>query len=272
MQVYSASIPSYIGTVLRYRDLIIQLVTREFHARYRGSALGILWSVLTPVCTVLVFSFVFGVVFKSKWGAGPESEGEFVPILFIGMLLHGIFAESISRAPLLIVGQASYVKKVVFPLELLPVVAVLQALINAAILFGVVLVVSIAIKGSIAMTLPLLPFVLVPYAIFVIGSVLFVSAIGVYLRDLTQLVNIITLVAMFFAPIFYPLTAVPEKYRYLLYLNPLTFTVEEARGVILFGTPPNWIELAIYGAAALAFAWIGLICFQKMRRGFADVI
>ena len=211
---------------------------------------GIVWAIINPILTVLIFSFVFGVVFQARWGIEATSNGEFVIIVLLGMIVHGIFAESLGRAPTLIVGQPAYVKKVVFPLEILPIVAVLHALLNAAIGFTVVVIAYLTMTGHIEATVLLLPIVLLPYVLLIIGVVLFASAIGVYLRDLAQIVNVITMIALFLAPIFYPISAVPERYQLLLYLNPLTFTVEQARNVALFGNIPNWTGLTIYFIAA----------------------
>lgn len=272
MQVHSASLPSLFSALLRYRDLITQLVVREFNIRYRGSILGILWAVITPILTVLVFAFVFGVVFQARWTTAPASNTDFVIIVLLGMLVHGILAEALGRAPTVIVGQAAFVKKVVFPLEVLPVVAVLHSLITATIGIAILLVVNALVNGQMPATMVLLPVVLLPYIVMLTGLVFFVSAFGVYVRDLSQIVSLVTMLTLFLAPIFYPISAVPPRYQYLLYINPLTFTVEQAREVALFGRAPNYAGLAIYSVIAVVVAWLGLIWFQRARRGFADVM
>lgn len=272
MQTHSLSLPSYLATIARYRDLISQLVRREFQSRFRGATLGVLWAVITPLITVLVFAFVFGVVFQAKWGGTQPTTENFVIIVLVGMAVHGILAEALGRAPGAIVSQPAYVKKVVFPLEILPIVVTVNAVLNAAITLLVVLVASAVMNRGLDPTVLLLPIVLLPYIVLIAGVVLFVSAIGVYIRDMTQIVSMVTMLALFLAPIFYPITAVPEQYRYLLYLNPLTFIVEQARLVALFGGMPDWPGLGIYAAAAVLVAWLGYCWFQKARNGFADVI
>jgi len=271
VQVYSASLPNYLATVVRYRDLIGQLVRREFSTRYRGSVLGIFWAVLNPVITVLVFSFLFGVVFRARWGTEPTAPN-FVIIVLVGMIIHGMLAESLGQAPNLVLGRLSYVKKVVFPLEVLPIVTVVTALINAAVGMTVVLAANGVLQGSIVPTVLLLPVVLVPFILLITGIVLFVGAFGVYVRDLTQIVNFLNMITLFLAPVFYPISVVPEQYRVLLFLNPLTFILEQARDVMLFGRLPDWSGLAIYTVIAFGFAWLRLWWFQRARKGFADVM
>jgi len=271
VQVHSAFLPNYIATLVRCRDLIEQLVRREFSSRYRGSVLGVFWAALNPVLTVLVFSFVFGVIFRARWGSESTAPNFFI-IVLLGMIIHGMLAESLSRAPTLILGRASYVKRVVFPLEVLPVVTAVSALINATIALVVVLAANAFMQRSIEPTLLLLPLVLAPFVILIIGIVLFIAAIGVYIRDLSQIVNFITMMALFLAPVFYPLTMVPEKYRPLMFLNPLTLIIEQARDVALFGQLPDWLGLGIYAVVAIGFAWFGFWWFQRIRKGFADVM
>jgi lipopolysaccharide transport system permease protein len=272
MQIHSASLPAYLATIVSYKDLVSQLVRREFSTRYRGSMLGVLWAVVNPILTVLIFSFLFEIIFKARWGSEPNSPGDFAIIALVGMVVHGIFAESLGQAPNVILGRSSYVKRVVFPLEILPIVTVATALLNAAAAMTVVLAAYAILNGGIPLTVLLLPLVLVPFIFLVGGVVLFVSAVGVYLRDLSQIVNFLTMATLFLAPVFYPVSAVPENYRFLLYLNPLTFTIEQAREVALFGHLPDWSGLTIYSVIAFAFAWAGFWWFQRARKGFADVI
>jgi lipopolysaccharide transport system permease protein len=272
MQTRPLSISSYAVTIARYRDLIAQLVRREFQVRFRGATLGVLWAIITPFMTVLMFAFVFGVVFKSRWGGTELSTESFIIIVLVGMALHGILAEALGRAPTAILGQPAYVKKVIFPLEILPIVVTVNAVLNAAITLLVVLTASAIMKGTFEVTMLLLPIVLLPYVVLITGVVLFVSAIGVYIRDMSQIVNLFTMLTLFLSPVFYPISAVPAGYRFLLYVNPLTFIVEQTREVALYGHMPDWSGLAIYAPLAFLFTWLGYCCFQKARNGFADVI
>jgi lipopolysaccharide transport system permease protein len=271
VSAHSVSPTAYVRTVVRHRELIARLVGREFAVRFRGSFLGVLWAIMTPVLTVIVYAFVFGIVFNSKWGDA-TSKSNFVSILMLGIIVHGIFAEAIGRAPSLILGHVNYVKKVIFPLEVLPVMAVVGVLMNATIGLFIVVALNLIVSHEVQPTIVFLPLILLPYLVLITGFVLFLSSIGVYLRDLSHLVGFFVTVSLFMTPIFYPISAVPEPYRQFLYLNPLTFTVEAARAVTLFGAMPNWTGLAIYSGIALICAWIGLYWFQRARNGFADVI
>ena len=240
--------------------------------RYRATNLGVLWTIVSPLITVLMFSFVFGAIFQSRWNGASPSTPDFVIIVLIGMTLHGILAESLGRAPTIIVAQPAYVKKVVFPLEVLPLVTTIGALLNAAIMLAIVLGAAFVISGGFSFTALWLPVVVLPYVVLVAGITLFVSAIGVYIRDMSQITGLVSTATLFLSPVFYPISAVPSKYQFLLYLNPLTFIVEEARNVTLFGREPDWIGTAWYFALASIFTWLGYCWFQKTRNGFADVI
>jgi lipopolysaccharide transport system permease protein len=272
MNSHSASLTDFAVTVWRYWNLISRLIGREFRARYRGSLLGVVWAILTPLLTVLVFTFVFSVVFKTKWGVDKTTNGSFVVILLLGLAINNIFAESISRAPTVIMANVSYVKKVVFPLEVLPVVVVIGSLVNASFSLGIVIVANFFITGIVHSTLLFLPFILAPYLLLVVGVTMFFSSIGVFIRDLSQIVGLLVTILLFMTPIFYPLSSVPEPYRAWLYLNPLTFTIEQARGVSLFGLPPDWTGISLYSAGAVAILAAGLFWFQRTRNGFADVM
>jgi lipopolysaccharide transport system permease protein len=274
MKRHSTSLGAYARTALDHRDLIYRLVSREFTQRFRGSMLGATWAVLTPLLTALIFAFVFGTVFKARWGdlGTGAKHGGFTLIFLTGLVTHGMFAEAIGRAPTLVVSNASYVKKVVFPLEILPVIAACTALINGAIGMGIVVLLNLAMNYTVHPTLLLLPLVLLPYMLLVIGLVLFLAATGVYVRDLSQVVGFVITVTMFMTPIFYPIEAVPSSFRPIIWLNPLTFVVQQARAVTVFGDLPDWGGLALYTLLACGLLWAGFWWFQRTRNGFADVI
>jgi lipopolysaccharide transport system permease protein len=268
----SASLPNYVATLRRSTFVLTQLFQRDFAVRYRGSVGGALWSVVSPLLLLAVYTFMFGVVFESRWGDLPPDKGSFSMLLFAGMLVHGVFAEAASRAPLLVLSQPAYVKKLIFPLEILPVIVVANAVVNAGIGFLLLIVFNLLLGGGLHPALLLLPLVMLPYAVLITGIVLFLSALGVFVRDLAHAIGFIVAVSIFVTPVFYPLTAVPAAYRSLMYLNPLTFIVEQSRALVLFGELPDWGGLILYtGLAILAF-WAGLAWFQRSRSGFADVM
>jgi len=272
MMANSTSLPTYVSTLRRNGFVLTQLIKRDFTLRYRGSVGGILWSVISPLLLLAVYTFMFGVVFQSRWGNLPPEKGTFSMLLYAGMIVHGIFAEVVARAPTLILNQPGYVKKIIFPLEILPLVAVANALIGAGIGFSLLIVFNLLLGGGLHPTLLLLPLVILPYAVLLTGLVLFLSALGVFIRDLTHAIGFVIAISIFITPVFYPLTAVPEPYRPLLYLNPLTFVVEQGRALVLFGDLPDWGGLALYAAISILVLWAGLSWFQRVRRGFADVM
>lgn len=271
-----AAHPASLATVLlslwRNRQLIVQMTRREIAARYKGSVMGMLWSLITPIFMLTIYTFVFSVVFKARWGDSGQGQGEFAIILFAGLIVHAFFAEMLGRAPLLVLGNVNYVKKVVFPLEILPFVTLLSALFHMGVSLVVWLLAYVILIGPPHLTVLYLPLILLPLALLIMGLSWALASLGVYLRDVSQLIGVVTMSLMFLSPIFYPVTALPQTYRYLLYLNPLTTVIEQARAVLYFGASPDFALLAAYLAATCLVAWLGFAWFQKTRKGFADVL
>ena len=272
-QAQPTSLVALIESLLRNRQLIVQMTRREVAGRYKGSVLGLAWSFLTPILMLAVYTFVFSVVFKARWGTdGDESKTQFALVLFVGMIVHGLFAEVLNRAPGLILSNVNYVKKVVFPLDVLPVIAMGAALFHASISLAVLLIAFALFNGYLHWTVIFIPVVLLPLVILTLGVAWILASLGVFLRDVGQTVGIITTMMLFLAPIFYPVTALPEEVRPLIMANPLTFIIEEARGVVILGRMPHWTGLGMYTLVATAVAWAGFAWFQKTRKGFADVL
>jgi lipopolysaccharide transport system permease protein len=256
------------------RSLIGQLTEREVLGRYRGSFLGLLWPFITPLLMLALYTFVFGVVFGGRrWdGSAQTTIGEFAIILFAGLTLHSVCAEMLAQCPKLIRANSNYVKKVVFPLDVLPVVTLGGALFHAMISFVMLLGVQLLLTGRLPLTFLLLPVVLAPFGVMLLGIGWFLTSLGVFLRDIDQVLRPVPMALLFLSPIFYPLDRIPEPFRALLYLNPLTFIVEQTRAVLIWGQMPNWWGLAVYGIVAMTVAALGLWWFQRTRRGFADVL
>jgi lipopolysaccharide transport system permease protein len=272
-EMQSTSPLSLLRSLWRNRSLIAVLVKREFVGRYRGSVLGIAWSFFNPLLMLTIYTFVFSVVFKSRWGVSTdESKTQFAIVLFVGMIVHSLFAEVINRAPALITSNVNFVKKVVFPLDILPSVAIGAALFHSFISLGVLLIAFVLFNGYLNWTAIFIPFVLMPLIILTLGFAWMLASLGVFLRDLGQTTGIITMVMMFASPIFYPVTALPVELRPWIMVNPLTFIIEQAREVLIWGHLPNWMGLGIYTLVATAVAWLGYVWFQKTRKGFADVL
>lgn len=267
------SFASLLNSIWNNRELISQMVRREVAGRYKGSALGLAWSFFNPVFMLAVYTFVFSVVFKARWGVdGDESKTQFAIILFVGMTVHGLFAEVLNRAPGLILSNVNYVKKVVFPLEILPIISMGVALFHSLISFGVLLIAFFLFNGHLHWTSIFTPLVLLPLILLTLGLAWMLASLGVFLRDVGQTIGIITTVMMFLAPVFYPITALPEEFRLWLLANPITFIIEQARGILIWGQMPNWTGLGGYSVVASIVAWMGYSWFQKTRKGFADVL
>lgn len=249
------------------------MTKREVVGRYRGSLLGIFWSFFNPVLMLTVYTFVFSVVFKARWGVGgSESRTEFAIVLFAGMIIYSLFSECISRAPSLILNNVNYVKKVVFPLEILPWVALSAALFHMAISTAVLLLFFAAVHLSVNWTILFLPILIAPFALLTVGVAWFLSSVGVYLRDVGQTIGFALTIMLFASPVFYPVSALPQEYQKFLMLNPLTFIIEQTRDIVIWGKLPNFYGLAVYAGIAVAVALLGFAWFQKTRKGFADVL
>ena len=248
------------------------MVKRDVVGRYKGSVMGLLWSFLNPILMLLIYTFVFSVIFKARWGTPDESKTQFAVILFAGMIVQSLFAEVINKAPALIISNTNFVKKVVFPLEILPVITMGAALFHNAISIIVLLIAFFLFNGYIPWTIVFLPLIILPFVILTQGFAWILASLGVFLRDIAQTVGILTTVLSFLAPVFYPVSALPIGLQPYIKLNPLTVIIEQARAVLVFGKLPNWSELGIYMFISILIAWLGYAWFQKTRKAFADVI
>jgi lipopolysaccharide transport system permease protein len=261
-----------LGSLIRHRQLILQMIGRELQSRYQGSWLGWAWSLITPMLMLLVYTFVFGVVFKAHWATTlPAGQGMFAMVLFIGVLAHGLISEVLNRAPTSVLAHPNYVKKVVFPIEILPVVQLAAALAHTMLAMSV-LVVALAIQHQLHWSVLWAPVVMLPFTLLTLGLAWFLASVGVFLRDTTLIMPMLTMAMMFMAPVFYPLNAVPAAFRRLMSLNPLTFIIEQLRAVMVLGQAPDLVGLAAYSTIACLLACLGFAWFQKTRKGFADVL
>ena len=256
----------------RHRTLLWQLAWREIVARYQGSVLGLAWSLVTPLVMLAVFTFVFTVVFQARWGTATESKSAFALMLFPGVIVNALFAECVNRAPGLILQYPNYVKKVVFPLEILPCVSLLSALFHFGASLLALCAFQFVVTGGIPIAALWLPVVIAPLLVLLLGLGWLLASLGVYLRDLPQLTVLATTVLMFMSPVFYPASALPDLYRPWLALSPMTVPIEEMRRVLIAGQPPNFDDLAAYTAVAVLIYAAGQYWFARTRRGFADVI
>ena len=253
-------------------SLISQMTKREVIGRYRGSVMGLAWSFFNPILMLAVYTFVFSEIFKTRWVGVDTGKGGFAILLFVGMIIHGLFAECANRAPSLIMSNSNYVKKVVFPLEILPVITLGSALFHSCISLLVLLVAQFLIVGTLSWSALLFPLILIPLILATLGISWLLASLGVYLRDVGHVITVLTTVLLFLSPVLYPVAALPEAYQPWLKLNPLTYIIEESRSVLLFGNLPDWVSLATAVAVGAVIAAAGFWFFQKTRKGFADVI
>ena len=267
------SLKALVASLVKNRQLVYQMTKREVIGRYKGSVFGLAWSFFNPIVMLIIYTFVFSVVFKARWGANSsDSKTEFGLILFVGLIIFNLFAEVINRAPGLILNNVNYVKKVVFPLEILPVISFGVALFHACISVAVMLFAFLLLNGFINWTAIFLPMVLLPFAFLILGISLFIASLGVFARDIGQAIGIVTSLLMFLSPVFYPITAVPREFQDLILLNPISFIVDQARSVLVFGELPDCLGLFLYFVIASIVMILGFSWFQKTRKGFADVL
>lgn len=256
----------------RNRELLAALVQREVLGRYRGSVMGIMWSFFNPILMLSVYTFVFSVVFKARWNVANDSKTEFALVLFAGLIAYGVFSECINRAPALIVSNPNYVKKVVFPLEVLPIVTMGAALFHGLVSTLVWFAFYFVFFGMPPATALLLPFAFLPLVLLTLGLSWLLASLGVYLRDVSQVVTVLTSVLMFMSPVFYPISALPSDFQEILLMNPLTASIEMIRDVIYWGRIPDWQTYIANLVLGVVSAWLGFAWFQKTRKGFADVL
>lgn len=261
-----------LRSLVQHRRLAVSLIKREVIGRYRGSMLGTLWSFFNPLLMLLIYTFVFSVVFQARWKGGTGSKTEFALVLFSGLLVFNVFSECLNRAPTLILMNVNYVKKVVFPLEILPLVSQGAAVFHGLVSFVVWFVFYVVFFGLPPVTAWLFPFVILPLMFLCLGMGWFLASLGVYLRDVAQFVGLLVTALMFLSPIFYPVSALPERYRSIMELNPMTPVIEQVRGVLILGQMPDWHHFALQFAGSVVIAWLGFSWFQKTRKGFADVL
>lgn len=272
MTDYSSSPKEIFLSLSRNWNLVVTMVIREIAARYRGAVIGILWSLVNPIFMLAVYTFVFSVIFKARWNVNNDSKTEFALVLFAGLIIFNLFSECISRAPNLIISNVNYVKKVVFPLEILPWVAVGSAMFHALVSLGVWCIAYMIIYGIPHATILFFPLVLMPLVLMIMGLSWILASLGVFWRDISQLVGMVIMVLMFLSPIFYPAEALPESYRRFFIINPLYPAIKQGRDVLIWGKTLDLTVFSMYMLGSIFVAWLGFAWFQKTRKGFSDVL
>lgn len=264
-------LPVPVIDIYRYRNLLFQLIKRDISSRYQGTLIGIGWSLVLPLMTLGVYALVFGLILQPRW-PNVSDPSMFTLLLFSGLLVFNFFSECASRATSLIVANANYVKKVVFPVDLLIWVPIGSALFHMALGTIAWTILVLLFDGQLYWTFILAPLVLFPLVIMSAGISYFLSAIGVFIRDVGQVIAVSVQLLMYLGPVIYPRKVLPESFQWLMVFNPITVPVEQFRNILNYGLVPDLRALAVYAAVGCAVAWLGKMFFEKTRHGFADVI
>lgn len=260
-----------IRHLLSLRELIGQLTRREVATVYRDSLLGALWTFIQPLMTLAVYTFVFTEIFQPRAGEG-ASQTVFVLGMFCGIVFYGVFADTISKAPILVISNPSYVKRVLFPLEALPVSVLGAALVNLCAGLLILIAGTLILGESVPATVFWLPVTLVPLFMLTLGISWFLASVGVFLRDVQQVVRVLLQAIFFLTPIVWTLDFLPPRFHFWVKLNPLTTIVESAREVAIAGRLPDWGMLGLITAISAVVMVAGYVWFMKTRHGFADVL
>jgi len=273
MTASSGGLAAMYRVLWQHRGLIHELGKRDIHSRYRGSVLGMFWILATPLLMLGVYTFVFTQVFKARWpGTAPDNELFFALNLFAGLIVFNFFSETIQRAPGAILGNANFVTKIRFPLAIIPLSHLLASLFHAVFSLSVLFVATLLTTGKLPITLFFFPLIFLPLILFTAGTAWLLAALGVYWRDIGQVVSISLTGLLFLSPVFFPLEAIPARWRFIAHANPLTYPIEQLRAVALHGQLPIWSGWLLVLVASLIWASLGLYIFNRLRRGFADVL
>lgn len=252
--------------------LLKNLIVRDFSERYRGSLAGIGWTLIMPIVMLAVYTFVFRVAFNARWGAAGEDQLDFAIVLFSGLIIHTLFSECISRAPALVSSRPNYVKKVVFPLEILPWVSLGSSLGHFMVSFVVLIIFCLVTGTPVHPGALLMPVVLLPLVLVLIGLGWILSSLGTYIKDLAHLVGPISTVTLFLSPVFYKIEILPPVYQTFILWNPITFPVTNLRALMFLDGKVDWMGWLISLFVSAGLFVLGAAWFQKTRKGFADVL
>jgi lipopolysaccharide transport system permease protein len=263
---------AFLVTGWTHRRLIVRLSWRKIESRYRGSVLGLLWAVLQPMLMLAIYTFVFSVIFRAKWGAESSSQAEFALFLFSGLILYAIFSECANEAPKLMPDNEIYVKQLIFPTEILSWVSLLTAMFGFSISLVLLGAFYSVILGPLPASVVYLPLVMGPLLLLTLGASWFLASLGVFVKDVSQVVGILTTALLFLSPIFYSPSAIPEPFLPFYYLNPFAGILEMSKGSLFYGAAPDWAALSRLTVGAWFVAWAGYVWFMKTKRSFADVL
>jgi len=261
-----------IHQIYTFRDMIFQLTKREILSRYKGTILGLIWPFVHPLITLTVYFFVFGTIFKAPWRAGQDGSASYALVLFCGFVPWLLFAEAIGAAPSVIISKPTYVKKMLFPLEILPIIHVTSSCIYSAPALFVLLAGCIVQQIHFSYTIILIPFIYIPLYFFILALTYILSSISIFIKDVQQIVTASLQILFFGTPIIYPLSSVPSPFKEILLLNPLTIIITQFKDCILYDTLPDIKLYIITLAISIILSHICYLFFMTLRRRFADVM
>lgn len=257
----------------KFTSVLYLLIRQELKARYQGSFLGFTWAFVTPLLMLGVYAIVFGQIFSARWPQAKTASGaEFAATLFAGLLVVGFFSDVVARAPQLIVGQQNFVKKLVFPLHLLPIVLVGASMVHLSIAVIILLLFAKLALNVLPFSIVAFPVVMLPVVMLALGAAWLLASLGVYFRDTAQVVGVLLTALIYLSPVFFPVSAVPSQWQFIYHLNPLSTPIEQVREIALYGHWPQWFELLKSCCISLAFMVFGFWWFQSTSDGFADVL
>jgi len=262
---------SFFGELVSHRDLLANFVGRDLTSKYKGTFMGFFWNVINPLVMLALYTFIFSVVLKVKFGT-EATTSNFALYLFCGMVPWLAFSESVGKTTGIILTHANLVKKTVFPLEILPCYATLSSVVTELIGLAILLVAALAMAGTLSLHVVIIPLLIVLQVLFSLGLGMFLASVTVFFRDVQHFVGVMLTVWMFLTPIMYPETLLPERVRFLVWLNPMALLVSMFRNVVLEGTMPASWKLGLFAVWALAVFYGGLFFFRKTKWEFADVI
>ncbi len=258
-------------SIWRHRSLVVELTKREFQGKYSGASGGAFWSFIQPLFLLTVYTLAFGVILKSRWGSN-DSTAEYALMLFAGLIVFNAFSEVLTRSSVLITANPNFVKKIVFPLELLTVVTVATSLIHAFIGVAVWTLGYIVLFGVPKPSLALFPLVFLCFLPVLLGTGWLLSSVGLIFKDVSQVVGMLNHTLLFLTPIFYSIEVAPPILQKFLILNPLTIVIEQLRKCMFSGIPPDFAALSIYFSISAIFAWLCFLLFKRLRPTFSDLI
>lgn len=265
---------SPVFCIWSHRQLIVVLAKRELAQRFMGSYLGRFWLILSPFLMLAIYAYFFGEILQAKWSLTSTGGGltNFALMIFSGLILHQFFSDSITRAPDLVLSNPNYVKKIIFPTEILPVVALLVTFVQLMIGLAVLVSVFGITTGKVFWTWLLIPLIYLPFTLFTLGASWVLASLGLFLRDIRQVMQFSAAALLFLSPVFYPMDRLPIEMQFLKYVNPLIIAIEQSRIVLFTGISPNWSVLAIYTFVSVIVAISGFYFFIRSKPAFADVI